>query len=810
MLIVLVAATTALAAWRRLSLDVAWPLVLSLLLWLPFMPWGVPAAFLLFQGPAVWFVWAMVAGGLVFVLRPFRAALWTSPAMAPWMAAGLVLVTSLLAFRSVPDVIPGGDEPHYLAATQSLLTDADLKVENNYARGDYLQYFPGRLEPHFLKRSTSGEIYSIHAPGLSVIVLPAFAVAGYGGAVFVMMLCAALTAAIAWRLAWRISGAIGAWAGVLGTVLTAPYFFHTFTIYPEVIGSLCVMGAVWLLMELDEGRAVTTRTLLIVGVLLATLPWLHSRFAVLSALLGAFIVARLLKGPDPLKHAGAFLVVPVLAAAGWFAFFWAIWGSPSPTSPYGADTSTSAAYIARGVVGLLLDQQFGILVTAPVYLVAAGGLVALARRQPRLAIELSVLTLAYAAAVASYAMWWAGSAAPARFLVAILPLAALPIALVGERVLTWVMLTVSVALVWPRVFVESGRFIYNGRGPFDATLEWLSTSADWTTALPSVHRDGGMTAVRDALAWVVVIAVMALAASRIGGRARGPRWTASAGCLAIAMLIASSMVWRLHGVNPLRIDRSKLAGLGTYRPERHTTLVDLSTMRSVSKPAFLQSLAVSIDGPRARINRVPAGDYDVTLAPGPGASAVAFSVGRDDPPFDTLQLDPSTPVRMRLPVPLLTLNISAKGVAADQRPSLRFTPVSVRDGAIDRYATHAVRYGRSRAFFYDEHAYPERDGFWTRAESQAVVLLDTDDAVRSSGLSISITAGAVATTVTLSSGAMRESVSLAAGQTQDLTLPPASSAAWLLRLRSTAGFRPSERDPASRDVRLLGAWIAVH
>ena len=31
-------------------------------------------------------------------------------------------------FRAVPDVIPGGDEPHYLAATQSLIKDGDLKV----------------------------------------------------------------------------------------------------------------------------------------------------------------------------------------------------------------------------------------------------------------------------------------------------------------------------------------------------------------------------------------------------------------------------------------------------------------------------------------------------------------------------------------------------------------------------------------------------------------------------------------------------------------------------------------------------------
>ncbi len=122
--------------------------------------------------------------------------------------------------------------------------DADLRVANNYANGEYLEYFPGRLEPHFLKRSSSGEIYSIHAPGVSVIVLPAFAVAGYAGAVVTMILIAAITAALAWRIAWRVSGsAAAAWISVLAVFGTAPYFFHTFTIYPEIIGGFIVTVA---------------------------------------------------------------------------------------------------------------------------------------------------------------------------------------------------------------------------------------------------------------------------------------------------------------------------------------------------------------------------------------------------------------------------------------------------------------------------------------------------------------------------------------------------------------------------------------
>ena len=62
--------------------------------------------------------------------------------------------------------------------------------------------------------------------------------------------------------------------------------------------------------------------------------------------------------------------------------------------------------------------------------------------------------------------------------------------------------------------------------------------------------------------------------------------------------------------------------------------------------------------------------------------------------------------------------------------------------------------------------------------------------------------------VVLTSGAWREELALAPNEERYVELPllPGRGAA-LLTVASAAGFRPSEVDPASRDVRFLGVWI---
>ncbi len=186
--------------------------------------------------------------------------------------------------------LPAGDEPHYLVITQSLLLDHDLKIENNHRRGDYHAYYGGELRPDYLKRGTDGEIYSIHAPGLSVAVIPAFALFGYPGVIVFLALLSAAATGVAWSAVWKTSGDAGAaWFGWAAIALSAPFFFQSFIAYPDGPGAAIVMVAV---ATLIAGRAASDRRLFITGIALAALPWLHTRFSLAAAVLAALILAR--------------------------------------------------------------------------------------------------------------------------------------------------------------------------------------------------------------------------------------------------------------------------------------------------------------------------------------------------------------------------------------------------------------------------------------------------------------------------------------------------------------------------------------
>ncbi len=508
----LVAGSVALAWVFRLSSDRAKPLLFSAVVFLPWLPVPLPAAVLIWSGPLVWLVWAAIAAAVLSAggvpaarFGALRASL-SSPARAPWLAfLCAAIVYNAAAWRLAP-LVPGGDEPHYLVIAQSLWRDGDLRIENNHQRGDYREYFGGELRPDYLKRGADGQIYSIHLPGVPAVIAPVLALGGYGLVKCVLALLSAAATAAAWRTAYVVTGsAAAAWFGWAGAALAAPVILLSFTVYPDGPGAVVVMIAFAMVAALQHRASRPGWWWALAGVLPALLPWFHPRFSVLAAALGLIFAGRALGDSKPARALASVVAIPAASALGWFGYYYAIYGRLNPSVAYGHYTQMSAGRVPTGVLGLLVDQQYGLIVYAPVFAIAAAGLAAMSRRHRRLCLEWIVVVVPYTVVTAAYHMWWGGYSSPARFIGATLLVFAVPIAAArssatqaATRAVQAAILGVSAGVAAMLLAVEHGAFGFNVRGVEAPLLAWASQMADLTRAVPSLFRHGPAIALAEA------------------------------------------------------------------------------------------------------------------------------------------------------------------------------------------------------------------------------------------------------------------------------------------------------------------------
>jgi hypothetical protein len=804
------------------------PLTLLALVWLPWVPLRLPASFLMWDGPLEALVWAVAIGATAWRLVPrpgLPSLAWAAhPRRAVPIASVAAAVVFAMAWTVARPRVPAGDEPHYLVITQSLLEDGDLQIENNHRNDRYLAYFDGVLKPDFMRRAVNRQIYSIHAPGVSALVAPGFAAAGYPGAVATVALALAAGLGATWLAAyWLTASAAAAWAGWLSLLAAAPIVLHGYTIYPDPVGAAAMAVGLLALVGLERGM-LRVRPLVWpgIGAALAWLPWLHTRFAVLAALCGGAIVARLW-GRGGWRPIAAFLAVPAAAAAAWFLYFWRIYGTLNPAAPYGVRPEGGLAFIPGGLVGIWFDQQFGLAPNAPVLVVGAVGLIALARRHRRLAIEIGVLIAAYLAAVASYPMWWGGHSAPGRFALAIVPLLAVPIAGLwawsdlGRRAVV-ALGVVSAAITATLVGHERGAFIYNGRDGHALLLDWLSPTVDLTLGLPSVHRDGAAGALPGAAAWMATTALtLALATWLARRRPRGaPAAVAFVFAVPLAATAALPLNWAGRDRAAVKSPASQMAFADRLAAASDGVALELSPTRVLDRQGVLQRLTLASGFPGHRgpgvsallqLGEVPAGDYDV-LAEGRTRldGTVTVRLGQHDLPLDVWSLQERTAgfsgLVLRLPVRAHSIAITGDEAARASVRRMMLRPRTLDPPGRPK-ALRAARLGPNAVYALDDEAFLEPGALWVRGERTARLVVQPDGVV---GAVIRLHAGPVPNRVTVASAGWREEVTLAPQESRDLTLPAAAVAPAVLEVHSATGFRPSEHGEESRDVRWLGVY----
>jgi hypothetical protein len=798
-----------------------------------------------------------------------RRRRWTTAILLASLASSAVLAER---FTRTP-LFPGGDEPHYLVISQSLWRDGDLLIENNHTRGDYQEYFHRTLTPHYLTRGVNRQIYSIHPIGMPVLMTPVYALGGYDLVVWAFLLLGAIAMTAAWRLAWAVTGSASAatfgWAVL---ALGPPWIFNTFAVYPEIpAGCAVALAFGWTAGWRAEGggdaapHAVPAWRWWAAGVAIGTLPWLSTKYVVMGAVLGVVTLLRAwLPWPREavartraLWRTVAVVVPNVVSLGGWFLFFKLIWGTWSPSAPYGSQRETKLAYLPSGGPGLLFDQEYGIVAFAPALIMVIPGLWVLWRAggaRRRLAVEIIAVFAGLLAVVGAFHIWWGGSAIVGRPLVSALPLLLLPVAAQWHacegqnvrRALQRVLLCVGGALTVLLAVAQGGLLLVAGRDGSSQVLEYLAPSTPVWTLLPTFLRQS------PAQAWTLVALWGGLALLQgvlFSSRRVHPVRAGRAHLMAVSLVVVMvGLVPALAGAvaspstpPPSLEDRPRVRLLDDYDASRRPLAIryDPLTRLDPATVPELFPLVVHAAGDRredratqlfGRRLSLPAGTYGVDLVFPPGESgagaaqpsvegALAVHAGRVSPPLETWSVSVTPPGvwarTFSLPVDIGFVGFKASAPITAASPRLRLTPQRIVDASA-RPQTPAVLGSATQAglavLVHGEDAWPEPAGIWLRGKSSVMLtLVFPDEAART----FDIRAGAVPVTVTAQWGATTTSWDLAAGEVVRtfIDAPPArpgqQGRSSQLRITTSGGFVPAEVDPASRDRRLLGAWLEL-
>ncbi len=402
--------------WQRAGAALAWGVGLVALARLPAASSLAPGLGVL-RGPLGIGLILLASGVALAALIDLRGPRQPpSPVVLFAVTASVYLALGLYYARGLR---VSGDEPHYLLMAQSLWREHDLDLQDNFERGDYREYLPALPAPHHGAPRKDGRPYPAHSPGLPALLAPVYAAGGRAACVVVLSLLAAALCLQVRALAEQATGDAGAslraWAAAAGP----PVLFYAFHVYTEVPSALALALALRLLLSAPGGAGAAHAALAT-----AALPWLHVKMIPAAAALGVVALVRLRGRP-----LAVFVAVAALAAGLYVAYYEWIFGSPTPLALYGGVPQDAAAGSPlRALGGLLLDRSFGLLPTAPLFVLALAALAGLAPRPwrafwPHLLVGVVVL-----APLLGWRMWWGGQCPPARFLVPLVPLLAVAMA----------------------------------------------------------------------------------------------------------------------------------------------------------------------------------------------------------------------------------------------------------------------------------------------------------------------------------------------------------------------------------------------
>jgi hypothetical protein len=345
-----------------------------------------------------------------------------------------------------------GDEPHYLAIAHSIAFDGDIDLANNYgANAPLIAGGTLRMEAH-VQPGRDGVLRPVHDIGLPLLFAPYVRVAEPLTHALVRTLPAPLLqrarltpavlyrhllsmamivlATVLARMMFDTFLALGASSGAalasaLLLALSPPLLIFSVLFFTELLSAL-ICFAVFrriLLVETFGGWRWA-----LIGCATGFLFLIHAKNIGLVVPLVAIGVYTL-RAPERRREAALFALGVGLLLLARSAINFYFWGSPI-SGPHARFASGGSGALLHEVLvrigGLTIDQEFGLLPYAPLYVLTPVGVIALARANRTLALSALLMVGVYVALIVAPPInvhgWMGGWNPPARFLTPVVPL----------------------------------------------------------------------------------------------------------------------------------------------------------------------------------------------------------------------------------------------------------------------------------------------------------------------------------------------------------------------------------------------------
>ena len=311
-----------------------------------------------------------------------------------------------------------GDEPHYLLATHSLIHDFDFSLLNNYEDEDYLSFYPEFLENRNALEHSGTNMLNQLGFGFPYLLLPGYALLGRLGAQLTLNIITAWLILILTEIIVFLGSGRGIKIVLPVTLFSCPFVIYSRAIYPEMLIAFLSLYLVRLLIMKDDVSCKLNLSIILLSFLL-----IITKLKNLFFLLIFLLVAMKKYVPSKKVYIKAVILISILIIYIPFMDYY-LFGEIL----YEKVVRYLSSLFIKGPVGflgLLFDQEFGLLIASPVFILVLIELFLFLFKCKSKDTKFKYLAILLIANYSFTGFWqlWHGLSTPApRYLVPLIPL----------------------------------------------------------------------------------------------------------------------------------------------------------------------------------------------------------------------------------------------------------------------------------------------------------------------------------------------------------------------------------------------------